>query len=88
MRSATSRSIPNREWTMAATNYIWDPLSDNVVMEVDDGGDVLAEYTQEPTLYGEVVSQHRSGAESHVPLRWPGLCQATHRQRWTWSPTR
>ena len=49
---------------MGVTHYVWDELSDNVLMETDENGEVTAEYTQEPELYGSVVSQNRGGTES------------------------
>ncbi|MCA9176939.1 MAG: hypothetical protein KDB14_20765 [Planctomycetales bacterium] len=64
---------------MAATNFIWDPLSDNVIMEVDDAGASQADYTQEPRLYEEVLSQDRNGVESHYLDDWHGSTrQPTH----------
>ena len=49
---------------MATTHFIWDELSDNVLMETDEFGAATAEYTQEPGQFGELVSQHRDGATS------------------------
>jgi len=46
---------------MGVTNYIWDVVSDNVLMEKDDDGETTARYVQEPELYGEVISQERDG---------------------------
>ena len=48
-----------------ATNYIWNSVTDNVLVEVDDAGGVQATYTQEPSLYGSVVSQKRNGVTSY-----------------------
>lgn len=45
---------------MAKTTYVWDELSDNVVQEYE-GGVVTAEYTHEPGLYGNLISQNRGG---------------------------
>lgn len=38
---------------MPVVNYIWDVVSDNDLMEVDDEGNTLARYVQEPDLYGK-----------------------------------
>jgi RHS repeat-associated protein len=46
---------------MAKTYLFWDPLEDNVVRETDEAGVVTAEYTTEPELYGNVISQRRQG---------------------------
>jgi RHS repeat-associated protein len=49
---------------VAKTYLFWDPLSDNVLQERDETGAVTAEYTAEPRLYGNVISQNRSGVQS------------------------
>lgn len=46
---------------MPTTYYFWDPLEDNIVQERDESGTVSAEYTTEPGLYGNVISQNRGG---------------------------
>jgi RHS repeat-associated protein len=46
---------------MAKTYFYWDPTEDNIVREYDDAGVVTAEYTTEPELYGNVISQRRQG---------------------------
>jgi YD repeat-containing protein len=46
---------------MPTTRYIWDPVSDNLLMELDGNGDTIATYTHEPGLHGELISQHRNG---------------------------
>ena len=46
---------------MVAINYDWDELEDNLDEEYDDSGNTLAEYTTEPYLYGDLISQRRSG---------------------------
>lgn len=46
---------------MPVTNYIWDVVSDNVLMEKDDDDETIARYVQEPSLYGEAISQERGG---------------------------
>ena len=49
---------------MPETNFFWDPLSDNILQERDETGAVTAEYTTEPGLYGNLISQNRVGVES------------------------
>ena len=49
---------------MPEINFFWDPLSDNILQERDETGAVTAEYTAEPGLYGNIISQNRGGAES------------------------
>jgi len=49
------------ELVMVAVNYDWDELEDNIDEEYDDAGNPVAEYTTEPYLYGNLVSQRRSG---------------------------
>lgn len=49
---------------MAEINFFWDPLSDNILQERDETGAVTAEYTCEPGLHGNVISQNRGGVES------------------------
>jgi RHS repeat-associated protein len=46
---------------VAKTYFYWDPTEDNIVREYDDAGVVTAEYTTEPELYGNVISQRRQG---------------------------
>ena len=46
---------------MPVTNYIWDKLSDNVLLETDDSNTTTAVYTNKPGQYGELISQHRGG---------------------------
>lgn len=47
---------------MAKTKYVWDPVNDSYLMETDESGDATAVYTNEPTLYGNLVSQRRGNA--------------------------
>ena len=46
---------------MTIVNYDWDEIENNIVEEYDDAGATVAEYTTEPDLYGNVVSQRRNG---------------------------
>lgn len=49
---------------MPGVNYLWDPIGDNIVREFDDDGNVIADYTYEPGLHGNLISQHRDGKSS------------------------
>ena len=55
-----------RELAMVAVNYLWNPINDNIIEEFDDAGNTIAEYTTEPDLYGNVVSQFRNGQTSYL----------------------
>jgi hypothetical protein len=46
------------------TNFVWDPVNDCVISELDGTGAVQAVYTNEPQQYGGVLSQRR-GTTSH-----------------------
>lgn len=46
---------------MPKTKYIWDPVNDSYLMETDDAGNATAVYTNEPVLYGNLISQRRDG---------------------------
>lgn len=50
---------------MAAVNYLWDPVEQNIVRELDDDGNVIAQYTTEPFLHGDVLNQRRNGEDSY-----------------------
>ena len=43
------------------TYYYWDEVNDNLFGEEDDNGAVVASYTYEPGLYGELIAQERDG---------------------------
>lgn len=49
---------------MPETNFFWDPDEDNIIQERDETGAITAEYTTEPGLYGNLISQNRDGIES------------------------
>jgi RHS repeat-associated protein len=49
---------------MAVTNFIWDEVSDNVLLETDDNDAVTTAYVNRPEQFGELLSQDRSGAKS------------------------
>jgi RHS repeat-associated protein len=44
---------------MAVTNYLWD--DDNIVLETDEADATLAQYTYEPEVYGNLISERRGG---------------------------
>ena len=46
---------------MPVTHYIWDEVNDTLLMEKDEVGNTIAEYTHEPGQYGPLISQHRNG---------------------------
>ncbi len=50
---------------MGAINYIWDEENDSLLEEVDDDGNVIASYTNEPSQFGKVISQERNGVTSY-----------------------
>ena len=49
---------------MPVTNYVWDPLSDNVLLETDENDVTQAVYTQEPDTFGNLISQRRDDETS------------------------
>ncbi|MEI7702015.1 MAG: RHS repeat-associated core domain-containing protein [Planctomycetia bacterium] len=46
------------------TNFVWNPVDDCIISELDGTGAVQAVYTNEPQQYGGVLSQRR-GTTSH-----------------------
>ena len=63
---------------MPVTNYIWDVVSDNLLMEKDDDDETIARYVQEPSLYGEVISQERDGETRYYNYDGEGnTCELT-----------
>lgn len=46
---------------MPTTYYIWDEVNDTLLMEKDEAGNTIAEYTHEPGQFGPLISQHRNG---------------------------
>lgn len=51
---------------VTTTRFVWDPVSDCVVSELDGTNTVQAVYTNEPQQYGGVLSQRR-GSTTHIP---------------------
>jgi len=50
---------------MPTTKYIWNPINDSYLMETDGDGNTQAVYTNEPTLYGNLISQRRDNITSY-----------------------
>ena len=50
---------------MPVTNYVWDPVDDNVVLETDNTNATTATYTHEPGRYGGLISQRRGATDSY-----------------------
>lgn len=50
---------------MPVTNYMWDAVSDNVLMESDENGATVAEYTNEPDEFGQLISQRRDSTSTY-----------------------
>jgi len=50
---------------MPTIHYFWDEIEDNVVREYDESNNTIANYTTEPTRYGSVLSQERSGEKRY-----------------------
>ncbi len=46
------------------TNFVWNPVDDCVISELDGTGAVQAVYTNEPQQYGSVISQRRGTTTS------------------------
>ena len=61
---------------MAHTKYIWDPLSDSVLMEKDENGDTQATNTYLPELYGDLISQRREGDSRYYHFDGQGSTRA------------
>ncbi len=47
---------------MPTINFIWDEVSDSVLLETDKNNSVSAEYDNRPEQFGELLSQSRSGS--------------------------
>ena len=54
-----------RKVKMSAVNYVWDEENDSLLEEVDDNGNVIVSYTNEPGPFGKVISQERNGVTSY-----------------------
>lgn len=70
---------------MSESNFFWDPLSENIFQDRDETGVVTAEYTTEPDLYGNLISQGRRSVESqyHFDAAGSTLALSDHNQQVT-----
>ena len=62
---------------MTAVNYLWDPVEQNIVRELDDSGNIIAQYTTEPSLYGDLLSQRWVGGTREQHEAFLVLCLHT-----------
>ena len=49
---------------MGVKRFVWDEVSDNVLLETDETDTVTARYCQRPERFGELLFQDRSGTKS------------------------
>ena len=49
---------------MSVKRFVWDEVSDNVLLETDETDTVTARYCQRPERFGELLFQDRSGTKS------------------------
>ena len=61
---------------MPTTKYIWDPVSDNVLMESDENDVTTAVYTHEPGEFGSLISQRRGSTASYYHYDAQGSTRA------------
>ncbi|MEX1098087.1 MAG: RHS repeat-associated core domain-containing protein [Planctomycetales bacterium] len=61
---------------MPTTKYVWSSKYDNIVAETDGADAVQAIYTQEPALYGNLVSQRRGSDTSYYHFDGLGSTRA------------
>lgn len=61
---------------MPITKYIWDPVSDNVLMETDENDVTTAVYTHEPGEFGRLISQRRGNKTSYYHYDAQGSTRA------------
>ena len=50
---------------MGVKRFIWDEVSDNVLLETDETDTVTARYSHRPERFGELISQERAGDTSY-----------------------
>ncbi len=50
---------------MTKTYYVWDEENDSLMEEIDENGNVIVSYTNEPGQFGKVISQERNGVTSY-----------------------
>lgn len=61
---------------MVKTHYRWNPITDNVLCEQDEDGNVLATYAHESALHGDLISQNRGGQKSYYQYDGQGSTRA------------
>lgn len=61
---------------MPTTNYIWDVVSDNLLMEKDDDDNTIASYEHEPGPFGELISQRRNEQTNYYDYDGEGNTRA------------
>ena len=60
------------------TKHVWD--GQNILLETDGSNIIQVVYTLQPMLYGNLISQRRSGDDVVLPVRRAGLDDATGEQ--------
>ena len=50
---------------MTKTYYVWDEENDSLLEEIDENGNVIVSYTNEPGPFGKVILQERDGVTSY-----------------------
>lgn len=61
---------------MVMSRYVWDMRHDSYLMEKDVGETLTALYTNEPSLFGRMISQQRSGGPSYYHVDGQGSTRA------------
>lgn len=72
---------------MAETYYAWNPVFDCITKETDAAGATVAEYTQEPKLFGGLISQHRGSTSNYYHYDRIGTTRALTAANQTTSDT-
>ncbi len=49
---------------MPTTNYIWDPVSDTILLETDGSNVTQVVYTNEPVEFGNLISERQDSTTS------------------------
>ena len=66
---------------MAVTQYLWDNVTDTVVMEKDGAGNTTAVYHSDPVPYGKLYSMRRGGKTYHYRFDGQGNTRALSDER-------
>ena len=61
--NSDSRRVTKQTPT-SSVKFVWDPVTDAYLTELDGSNILLATYTQEPIQFGRLVSQRRSSISS------------------------